>query len=366
MSKNIETNIQTLLNQYDLHILQYINYKNVICQDADGYQYKVNIKNIKSRQQKPHKFRQNPFILNNISNYLKLNKSTLTLVSKQYSNCTHKLEFICDIHASKGVQYKTLNYLIHRNCHCKYCNIENRGKLKVIDIDIVKQKCSELNLQYINSFQADGETKVQFICNKHFYKGIQTICWYHLRTSKYGCSFCAGKNKTTEDFKKEIVLINPNIAIIGEYKGSEHPIKCQCKICGHIWHPIGRSLRYGNGCPSCKCSKGEQKIQIWLNKSNISFVREKIFDDCISERRLRFDFYIPTLNTIIEYDGIQHYRPIDFAGKGHDWAYEEYLSTIKRDLIKNEYCAMHNISIIRIPYWQYDNIETILTQKIFQ
>ena len=45
---------------------------------------------------------------------------------------------------------------------------------------------------------------------------------------------------------------------------------------------------------------------------------EFLFDwpdhDCIVKRSLKFDFYIPDLGILIEYDGIQHYVPSDFLG----------------------------------------------------
>ena len=73
---------------------------------------------------------------------------------------------------------------------------------------------------------------------------------------------------------------------------------------------------------------------------------------------LKFDFYIPSLNVCIEYDGEQHFE-IAF-GKG-----EEGLKDRKRkDEIKNNYCKFNNINLIRIPYWEFENIENIIIQEI--
>jgi very-short-patch-repair endonuclease len=60
---------------------------------------------------------------------------------------------------------------------------------------------------------------------------------------------------------------------------------------------------------------------------------------------LPFDFYLPTINKIIEYDGEHHFVPV----KG--WGGEKKYNKIKEnDEIKNEYCDDNNIELLRIPY----------------
>ena len=51
----------------------------------------------------------------------------------------------------------------------------------------------------------------------------------------------------------------------------------------------------------------------------------------------------------IEYDGSQHYKD------GIHWT-ETKDDIQQRDKIKNEYCQKHNIPLLRIPYWELDNI----------
>jgi very-short-patch-repair endonuclease len=76
-------------------------------------------------------------------------------------------------------------------------------------------------------------------------------------------------------------------------------------------------------------------------------------------KKLKFDFYLPNYNLCIEYDGRQHFEPIDFFGG------EKNFEIIKkRDKIKNEYCLNNNIHLIRIPYNEYKNINSILHNEI--
>ena len=37
---------------------------------------------------------------------------------------------------------------------------------------------------------------------------------------------------------------------------------------------------------------------------------------------------------------------------------------IKWTKIKNDYCSINNINLIRIPYWEFENIENIINQEI--
>jgi hypothetical protein len=66
----------------------------------------------------------------------------------------------------------------------------------------------------------------------------------------------------------------------------------------------------GSGCPRCHNSHGENHIEQFLRNHNISFVREKTFDECKIKNCMRFDFFIPKYNLIIEYHGSLHYIPM--------------------------------------------------------
>ena len=92
-------------------------------------------------------------------------------------------------------------------------------------------------------------------------------------------------------------------------------------------------------------SNGEIIFENELLNYNIKYKRGKMFNDCKDKKVLRFDFYIPQLNEIIEIDGFQHYNIIDFFG-----GEEGYKDRVKKDNIKNEYCKNNDIKITRIPY----------------
>lgn len=117
----------------------------------------------------------------------------------------------------------------------------------------------------------------------------------------------------------------------------------------------------GVGCPSCQESKGERKISIFLDNKNINYIKEYKFDDCININSLKFDFYLPELNICIEYDGVQHFKPIELFG-GYD-----YFKKLKyNDNIKDQYCMDNNIKLIRISYKEFKNIKQILNKIIIK
>ena len=111
-------------------------------------------------------------------------------------------------------------------------------------------------------------------------------------------------------------------------------------------------------------AKGNAKLNNFSKSLEYLLFAKKTFDDCKNAKKLRFDFYLPDFNIAIEYDGVQHYMPIDFAGKGNDWARRTLEETKKKDGIKDRFCNEHGICLIRIPYWEIQNISNILGKNI--
>jgi hypothetical protein len=99
-----------------------------------------------------------------------------------------------------------------------------------------------------------------------------------------------------------------------------------------------------------KITYGEKKIYDYLKLNNIEFDYNKSILGCKNENNLRFDFYIPEKNICIEFDGIQHFKSIDFFGGDI-----EYEKTKMRDEIKNIFCKLEGIKLIRLPYFLTDD-----------
>jgi len=204
--------------------------------------------------------------------------------------------------------------------------------------------------EYINN-----NTKIKCKCKIDGYEW-ETTPNCLLNSNSDSCPKCSGNiKKTTEQFIKELAEKNSDIEVLGEYVTTETPIKCKCKIDNHIWTPTPHSLLSGQGCPKCNSSKGEKVIANYLSQHNIKFEEQYKFEDCRFYKTLPFDFYLPNENIAIEYDGKQHYKIVEYFG-----GLNSFIDTKIRDTIKNKYCKDNNIRLIRIPYWEFNNIEKIL------
>ena len=98
---------------------------------------------------------------------------------------------------------------------------------------------------------------------------------------------------------------------------------------------------------------GETEIHNFLRKYKIPFKERH------NLHQILFDFYLPTLRVCIEFDGRQHFEPIERFG-GVDT-----LERIKsNDKVKNEYCEEHYIELVRIKYDKIDDIYRILWDNL--
>lgn len=355
--------MQEFLSKYKAVLIEYINSKNIIIKDTKGYKYRATKSNLERSNKLPHKFRGNPFVIENIKTYLSDIESNLSLISTSYIDCKHKLKFVCKIHDDK-IQEKTLDDIITQNGRCKYCYYDSIGDRCRVSEDVLKDLCHQKNLKYLDRFVKNQETHIKYLCPTHKSKGVQEISLTHLKEKAVGCPYCYGWHKDTSDFIKEMKDIQPYVKIIGQYFGSESHIDCECKICGYKWSPIARGLKNGEGCPPCKMSKGEKRIKWFLDDNNISYIYQNKFEECRDQFPLPFDFYLPEYNLVIEYDGEQHFKPVDFANNGKAWAEKAYQTVIYHDEIKNRYCFMNNISMLRIPYFNFEFIEEILKNNL--
>lgn len=179
----------------------------------------------------------------------------------------------------------------------------------------------------------------------------------HNLLAGYGCKYCYGNElKTTEEFKKEIKeVVGSEYEVLSDYRSSKSDIKLKHVTCGHIYEATPDNFLRGKRCPKCFYSKGEEKIQRFLDDNGISYAMEHTFDDCVNRKKLRFDFAIykdGELSMLIEYDGIQHFKPT--------FGEESFEVTRTNDRIKDKYCLENEIPLLRIPYTDFDNLEDVL------
>lgn len=191
--------------------------------------------------------------------------------------------------------------------------------------------------------------------------------------SGHGCKKCTIKKthldqmKTTEQFIYEAQRIHGDkydYSLV-KYKGIKNRIKIICKKCNIIFSPSsGNHLSRKSGCPNCIVSNGEQEVKKYLDKKNINYKTEKYIK--VNEYKYQIktfilDFYIPNFNGkkyAIEYNGEQHYKYVPVFHKGNRTLEKQQ----QRDADLRDYCSRNDITLIEIPYWDYDNIDNALSE----
>lgn len=234
---------------------------------------------------------------------------------------------------------------------CPKCHYEKVGrKLRKTNMEYVELLQSvNKNIKPIEKY-VDARTKIKHICliDGHIWKVAP-----HSVLNGCGCPKCAGNiKKTHEEYVLEVLKINPDVSVVGKYDGAHNPILHKCKVHECEWLATPNCILAGCGCPQCQESYGERQIRQWLESHEIAYQYQKTFSDCKDKKALPFDFYIQKYNICIEYDGKQHFEPVDFANKGTKWAEEKLKTTMYHDEIKNRYCKDNNIYILRIPYFK--------------
>ena len=123
------------------------------------------------------------------------------------------------------------------------------------------------------------------------------------------------------------------------------------------------------GCQKCghSTSRGESKIKDFLDAHQIKFTTEKIFEwnVAVDKRQpLRYDFYLPDLNTLIEFDGRHHFLPTKYGGQTDKQAEDQFERTKFYDMIKTINAYLSTINLIRISYHHYADIDSILKNEL--
>ena len=281
-------------------------------------------------------------------------KEGYELLSTEYINNKTKLDYIC----LKGHKHSITWNDFQSGARCPECcgNIVTFKK--------VKQAFEKEGYTLLSNKYVDNKAELDYICPKGH---KHSTCWNSFSNGRRcpECSIETVKSKlrlsydeVKQGFEKEGYTL-----LSTEYIKSSSKLKVRCPK-GHEYEVGWGHFASGVRCPKCNVSKGEERITLLLEQNNVNYETQKAFKECKNKKALRFDFYLPDYNVCIEYDGIQHHKPVDFGSKGQSYAEEQLKYNQKKDNIKTQYCLDNNIKLIRIPYWEFDNIENILEKEL--
>ena len=242
---------------------------------------------------------------------------------------------------------------------CPFC-VREKSKNS---IDNLINRCNKIHGNDYNIIDTS-----EYTGNKSKITVRHNICGYEFKprvdnflNKMTKCAKCAGKKKLTiDEVKSKFYSIHPSGYVL---KTEEEPKNGNTKLfisheCGNSWEANLSNVIYNKtGCPFCKMSKGERIIKKYLEDNKIEYKSEFRFNDLKNRRPLPFDFYIPTLNMCIEYDGIQHFVAIDYFGGQKSLEYNQ-----KIDKMKSEFCVKKGIKLVRIKYMEIKKIKEILDE----
>lgn len=181
----------------------------------------------------------------------------------------------------------------------------------------------------------------------------------------HGCNICAQKLRdkkrklTDKEFKNKVrELTGDEYTFLEPYSTNAHvELKVKHNKCGTVYSVKPYNFLYNNRrCPYCNTSSGELYIQSYLDKHKIKYETQKTFPWCKDKHLLSYDFYIPEFNTLVEYQGAQHYGPIEFFGS-------DYYSTQKKhDAIKRSFAHKEGMKLLEISYRKYN--QSLVSQTL--
>ena len=291
----------------------------------------------------------------------KIHDTTYIYDESSYIDYTSKMKILCSEH---GVFEQKPHSHISMKTGCPKCGIIKTTIKNKIEWAIVEDLFKETHgnkYNYIKSTYVDVSTKMEIICSEH---GV----FYQKPYAHYGgggckkCGLLDSSEKRKFNFEDFIELSKKIHGNLYSYQFVNFvdiftPIEIECKKHG-LFYQIPRNHYRGSGCSKCSSSRGENLIRNILQNYNIKFEEQKTFEGLKYQSKLRCDFYLTDKNTVIEYNGIQHYVCNDFFGGVVGLEY-----TQKRDFEKYKFLNQNNINLIIVKF-DVINIEHYICDKL--
>ncbi len=244
---------------------------------------------------------------------LKKRELNLVLLGDYITNNT-KILFMC---RKCDTKFMATPSSVLSNGGCRVCSDRSRR----LTINELKDRANK-NIIIIGKY-TNSKTKIECKCK------ICKNIWFAYPSNisnGSGCGVCAGKNKTTEQFKEEVSCANKDVNVIGEYSHSLKHISVSCKVCNHKWVATPSNLVRGSGCPKCRglgFDKNKSAILYYLSINNGEAYKIGITNRTIKDRFKGSDLKKIKVLKIWEYklgaDAFRKEQGILKKYKNHKW-----------------------------------------------
>jgi len=326
-----------------------------------------------------------------LNNNIKPSDITYSANKKFYFKCPREL------HKS---ELKSINLFTSDRegvMNCKTCNSFAQWGIDNIGEDFLEKywdyKKNKLNPWEISKCNSSHQVFIK--CQEKDYHGSYEILPNTFVSLNIRCSYCGTTSKKVHTLDS-LGTLYPEVLKIWSNKNNKSPYeyapisnqwvwwKCPEGKHEDYYRKISSSNKCMFRCPECQYSKGEKAINdYFINKdfikikqdeynklleidkiNNTYYIPQKEFDGLIGIKGglLSYDFYLPKLNFLIEYQGEQHEHPVDFKRKGKKHAQKQFIIQKEHDRRKREYAKNNSIRLLEIWYYDFDNIEEILEE----
>lgn len=286
-----------------------------------------------------------------------------TWVSGEHKNSRSKLKLIDEF----GYTYLTNNINIstgiNRKCKLRAFHTSNPYVIYNIKLWLVLHNSK---YKLVSNVYEKSKSKLIWSCETH---GLFEMSFDHMKQGN-NCAKCTGDKlsnlfRLSYDEVKQTIESEKYTLLSDKYINAHIPLLIMCDQ-KHTYVAAFNTFCNGHRCPTCSETKGEKKCRQFMELNNIPFEPQHTFPDLLSDKGnpLKFDFAVfedtdkTKLKYLLEYDGEFHFMKL----------YEDdgYELTKYHDQLKNTYCSIenNNIPLLRIPYWEFDNIESIISNYI--
>jgi len=254
-------------------------------------------------------------------------------LSKKYTKYNSKLNWECD----KGhvVWMNTSNLMSHKGC--RECQVDRH---RVHREDVFKI-IADLGIDFLYFEEDFKNARTPFVVRCEY--GHERVTNLMRLRAGLGCRKCYNIGQRIGiECCKDIAKAKNGKCLAKEYKNSSTKMKWACEV-GHIWETTYNRIYNGNWCPCCSVGRTQKELseifQKLIGEGPMS-LRPDWLKNPKTGRNLEIDIYFPKHKIAVEYNGKQHYHPIDFAGRGYAWAKAnlksiQYRDRLKRKLIKH-------------------------------
>lgn len=272
----------------------------------------------------------------------------LKVIAETQKRKNNSIVWQCQCDCGKIIELSSKELRSDGIFQCKECGKDKKPQTNITE-NILGKTYNKLTVLEKTEKRSGGKIlyKCQCNCEK---RNIVYVTRTDLISGHTKSCGCISRKFTIGDIinNREILAISEEIASNGALK-----YKCKCLLCSREYEATSTALQHTFSC-GCQRSIGEFNIIQILSQNKIQYIKEYIFPGT----NFRYDFAILNeenqIIRLIEFDGEQHYEE---NIKNSGWnTYEKYEYTYQNDLKKNKLAKINNIPLVRIPYWERDNI----------